>query len=244
MSSILVVRDFDDFSRVLQENGFETINCPTIKTVPLEDLSEFENVLNGLKNYDGIFLTSAIASEIFRCKLNEKALNYSGRVYVLGEKSYDVLRNEKMDLVFDKSHNRAIEMLEAIPIEMLENKRFLFVRGDKSLRVIPEYLRKFAAVEETIVYRTVNITIADEKRGEIAGKFSRNDINCACFFSPSGAESFIEQFGAPVLEETKIAVIGKTTADYFEKRDLRVVFISKSASAKDYAFELIKYLKN
>ncbi|MCU1288481.1 MAG: Uroporphyrinogen synthase [Acidobacteria bacterium] len=244
MSSVLVVREFDDFSRILMENGFEAINCPTIEVVALDNLSEFENLLNVLDGYDGIFLTSAAAADILRRKLIEKQINYSGRIFILGEKSYKILRNEKLNLFFDKSHNRIIELLETIPSELIENKRFLFIRGDRSLQVIPTFLRKSAEVDETIVYQTKNITIADGRRSEIADKLSRNEINCTCFFSPSGAESFIEQFGVKALRRTKIAVIGKTTASYFEKQNLPVDFISKNASADDYAFELIEYLKN
>lgn len=244
MKSLLVVREYDDFSRILRENGFEIINCPTIETVPLDDLSEFEYVLDRLVDYDGIFLTSAVAAEVFRQKLIEKSVNYSGQIYVLGEKSFSVLQNEKLDLVFDKTHNRAIEMLEAVPREMIVNKRFLFVRGDKSLRVIPDYLRKYAAVDEAIVYQTKSIKIAAEQRRQIVGKISRNEINCACFFSPSGAKNFIEQFSAEFLHQINIAAIGKTTAKFLEAQNIKVDFVSSMATAKDYARELIVYLKN
>ena len=37
MKPVLVVRKFDDFSRILAENDFPVINCPTIETVEPEN---------------------------------------------------------------------------------------------------------------------------------------------------------------------------------------------------------------
>ncbi len=46
MREILVVREFDNFSRILSESGLKVINCPTIEVAPLEDLSDFEAKLD------------------------------------------------------------------------------------------------------------------------------------------------------------------------------------------------------
>ena len=41
MKTILAIRKFDDFSRILAERDFEIINLPLIKTNVIEDLIEF-----------------------------------------------------------------------------------------------------------------------------------------------------------------------------------------------------------
>ncbi|MCY7344670.1 MAG: uroporphyrinogen-III synthase, partial [Pyrinomonadaceae bacterium] len=64
-----------------------------------------------------------------------------------------------------------------------------------------------------------------------------------CFFSPSAAASFIEQFGAEILHQTIIATIGKTTAEFFGERNLNVGFVSLKATAEDFAVALIEYLE-
>ena len=243
MREILVVREFDDFSRILLESGLKVINCQTIAVAPLEDLSEFEAKLDAIENYDGVFLTSANATEIFRMKLSAKNVNFHGKIYVLGQRSFDLLKSGTLNLVFDETVNTAQEMLESIQLGELKNKRFLFVRGEKSLPVVPEFLEKIAAVDEAVVYRSSRVKIDDDKIKEIETKSANGEIAAACFFSPSAAESFLQQFGTKVLHQIKCAVIGKTTAEFFKGRNLKVDFVAGKATAEDFAIELIEYLK-
>ncbi len=243
MKKILVVKESDKFSRILTENDFEVINLPLIETKPLEDLREFETKLKNIADCDGIFLTSKNAARVLADKLREKSINYSGKVYVLGKRGFEILKDANLDLVFDETANTAEEMLEEIAPEELKNKRLLFVRGEKSLRVVPEFLADFANVDEVIVYETRKIAVEINNKNEIRKQFEDSEIAAACFFSPSGAESFLEQFGAEILHQTVIATIGKTTAEFFERRNLQVDFVSPKASAEDFAAELVDYLK-
>jgi uroporphyrinogen-III synthase len=240
---ILVIRKFDEFSRILAEKGWEVINLPLIETKELEDLSDFQAKLEKLENYDGIFLTSRNAAQILAEKFREKKINFGGKVYVLGKRSFDILKTENLDLIFEKEANTAREFLGKIPSENLKNKLFLFIRGEKSLRVVPEFLGKIAAVDETIVYKTEIITAEADKIKSISEKIEKNEIVCACFFSPSAVESFLKQFGAKVLHQIRIATIGTTTAEFLEKRNLKVDFVSSKAAAEDFAAGLIYYFK-
>lgn len=243
MPSVLVVRESDDFSRIIFEAGFSVINCPAIETAPLEDLSDFERRLEALENYNGVFLTSSPAARIFREKLRERNVRYGGKIYVLGKRSFDLLKNERLDLFFDETANTASEMLTKIAREDLREKRFLFVRGEQSLRVVPDSLREIARLDEATVYRTAKVQVADAEKTELCEKFASGEIVGACFFSPSAAESFIEQFGAKVLHQTCIATIGKTTAEFFERQNLKVGFVSPKVTAEDFAVGLVDYLR-
>lgn len=239
---VLVVRKFDNFSRILTENSFAVINCPTIETVQREDLDDLgAKVFDG--NYDGIFLTSRAATEFFCREFFDKNIEFSGRIYVLGKSSFEMLRDKNPDVFFDAAANTAREMLEKIPPEELKNKRFLFIRGTKSLGAIRDFLTGKATLDEAIVYETRKIEIEISLKNEIAAKLNANEFAAVCFFSPSGAESFLERFGAENLHQTKIAAIGKTTAEYFTGRNLKTDFISSKANAEDFALELANYLK-
>lgn len=243
---ILVVREFDNFSRILCENDFEIINCQTIKTYVLEDLSDFENKLENINCFNGIFLTSRKATEIFRDESRERNINFHGKIYILGKRSFDLLKDENFDLFFDENANTARELLETIHIEDLKDKRFLFVRGEKSLRVVPEFLENIAKIDEIIVYRTEKFAIEIDKIKFINQKFETGDIDAACFFSPSAAESFLEQFGTEIFRkfhQTKIASIGRTTAEFFERRGLKADFVSGKTAAEDFAVGLIQFLE-
>jgi uroporphyrinogen-III synthase len=240
MTAILVVRKFDNFSRILMENGFSVINCPLIETVESENLEEVIAKISAA-TYDGIFLTSRAATEIAAREFFDKKNGFRGKVFVLGRSSFELLKDKDLDLFFDEKANTAREMLEAIPTEDLRQKRFLFIRGEKSLRVVPEFLKNIASLDEAIVYETRRIRITETQREEIRAK--SGEIVCACFFSPSGAESFLTQIGAQVLRHTKIATIGKTTADFFAGRNLSADLISSKSTAEDFAVELAEYLK-
>jgi len=242
MSAVLVVRKFDNFSRILEEKGFSALNCPTIETVSNENLHGLSAKISA-NDYDGIFLTSQTATEIACREIFCKNLNYSGKVYIFGKSSFELLKDRKLDLFFDEAANTAREMLKAIPPTELRDKRFLFIRGEKSLRAVPEFLERLATVDEAVVYKTLKLTIDDALKNEIETKLQRRGIAAACFFSPSGAESFLEQFGAESLRQTKIAAIGKTTAGFFARQNLKTDFIPSKANSEDFAKELIEYLE-
>ncbi|MGI9034406.1 MAG: uroporphyrinogen-III synthase [Pyrinomonadaceae bacterium] len=244
MKAILVIRKCDNFSRILAENNFEVINFPLIETRAFDDLSEFEAKLAKIENYDGIFLTSKNAARILAKKFREKNTKFGGKLYVLGKRGFKILQTQNLNLIFDKSVNTAREMLEKIAPTDLKNKHFLFVRGEKSLRFVPDFLEKSATLDEIAVYETRKIAIDVDKIKAVCEKFEKNEIAAACFFSSSAAESFIEQFGAEILHQTKLATIGKTTAEFFETRNLPVDFVSSKAAAEDFAVELIQYLQN
>jgi len=243
MTSVLVVRKFDNFSRILTAKGFSVLICPTIETVESENLRGLAAQI-AAKNYDGIFLTSPKASEIAAREIFCKNFRYHGKVYVLGKSSFERLRDKNLDLFFIETADTAREMLAAIPPEDLKNRRFLFMRGDKSLGTVRGFLEKYAALDETIVYETRQIRVAEALRKEIEADLKNGAIRAACFFSPSGAESFLKQFGKDALHRTKIAAIGTTTAEFFAGQDLKTDFTAPRATAEDFANGLAEYLRN
>lgn len=243
MTSVLVVRRFDAFSRILNENALSVINCPTIETAESENLHTLPAKISAT-HYDGIFLTSRKAAEIVWREVFCQNFTYRGKVYILGKSSFERLRNVNLDLFYDETANTAREMLEAIPPADLKDRRFLFIRGTKTLDTVRRFLEKRATVDEEIVYETRFTAVEETVKKAIEAKAQRGEIQAACFFSPSGAESFLKQFGSEVLRRTKLAAIGKTTADYFETQNLKVDFTPSKATAEDFANELMKYLKS
>ncbi|HEV8593888.1 MAG TPA: uroporphyrinogen-III synthase [Pyrinomonadaceae bacterium] len=243
MKEVLVVRGEDEFSRTLMASGFLVINCPVIRTEPLEDLSDLENAVSRLDAIDGVFITSAAAAEIFARYANERLTEYHGRVFVLGQRSFDILKNTAADIVFVETANTAGDMLDAIAADNnLGGKRFLFVRGERSMLTIPEQLNGLADLEEAVVYRTVEIAISDEQKKDVRKKAERGEIAMACFFSPSGVESFVEQFGVDTLRLTRLAAIGETTADMLRGLVLNVDVVAKRAKSEHFAVDVLGHL--
>jgi len=242
---ILVVREFDEFTRLLNKNGSEVINFPAIKTLPIEDGSELLKRIDSLKNYDGLFFTSPKAAEVFLQNFeNKKEGDFRGKVYILGKRTKILFENSNFEIAFRADVNTAEEFINSFGMREFAGRRFLFLRGDKSLRAIPELLNGRAIIDEVVVYQTVENSIDENSFSEIGDKIRGGEIKWICFFSPSGVESFIRKFGKTLLNNIKIAAIGTTTAKKTIENNLTVEFISSKANAEDFAFELIEYIKN
>ncbi|HEX8368175.1 MAG TPA: uroporphyrinogen-III synthase [Pyrinomonadaceae bacterium] len=237
---ILVVREFDKFSSRLKESGFEIINFPSLQTLPLEDLSNLDEKLETMEKYDGLFFTSPKAAEVFLQRNRKSA--FRGKVYALGNRTKLLFENTGFETVFRENANTAEELVNCFDKAEFAGKKFLFVRGDKSLRAIPGLLKNISEIDEIVVYRTVGNAFDESLLAEIGDQLRRGAVDWICFFSPSGIESFVKTFGEKSLSEIKIAAIGTTTAKKAAAEDLKVEFISPKASAEDFALGLIEYL--
>ena len=66
---VLVLRREDEFSHALIASGLSVINCPVIRTEPLEDMSKLRGVASRLDDFDGVFVTSVAAAEILATRV-------------------------------------------------------------------------------------------------------------------------------------------------------------------------------
>ncbi|MDQ3633743.1 MAG: uroporphyrinogen-III synthase [Acidobacteriota bacterium] len=236
--AVLVIREFGDFSETLIANGFEVINFPTIATSKIEDLSGLEKNIANIEKYDGIFFSSPKAAAVFLEKFDKK---YRGKIYILGNRLKTLFENKGFEIVYRESVNTAEEFINSFDKSEFVAKQFLFLKGDKSLRVIPEMLKEIAEIEETVIYKTIDFEIEKEFINKINQKFSRHEINFICFFSPSGVESFLNVFGGFEQNKIKIAAVGKTTAERIKESGLEANFIAQNA--KDFAFEFYSFFR-
>lgn len=243
MSEILVVREKDVFTETLIENGFSVVNFPTIKTEAVSDLSELESFIARIETFDGVFTTSSAATEIVLTKLIKTGKVFAGKFYVLGKRSADLLKKSGYEYFYSQEATTAEEFLKLIPEENLRNKKFLFARGNRSLRVVPETLCNQSEIVETVVYRTTEAETDAGKIVEIKEKLARGKFVAACFFSPSGVEEFLKKFENFSQNEIKIAAIGRTTARFVESQKLRVDLVAAKPTAKAFANELSDYLR-
>jgi uroporphyrinogen III methyltransferase/synthase len=240
--TILVIREFDKFSQILAKHGLEVINLPLIQTLPIENFDELDEKLLKLESYHGLFFTSPKAAQVFLPRFRKNGSVFRGNVYVLGRRTKSLFENTSLKLVFDENANTAEEFIKSFDENKFTGKKFLFVRGDRSLRSVPELLKNTAEIDEIIVYRTVENEIPVKFLAEIREKLHQRKIDWICFFSPSSVESFIGSFETKLLNSVKIAAIGTTTAEKAWQENLKADFVSPKANAEDFAVELIKNL--
>ncbi|HKX83885.1 MAG TPA: uroporphyrinogen-III synthase [Pyrinomonadaceae bacterium] len=237
--AVLVLRREDEFSRTLTASGLSVINCPVIRTEPSKDLSKLREVASRLDDFEGIFVTSAAAAQVLA---NAARLeDYRGRVFVLGRRSFDILKHSGAKVVFDEGASSSAAMIATISTEELCGKRFLFVSGERSMRTIPELVGAIADVQEIVVYRTVNKAVSESDKTSICDRALRGEIAIACFFSPSGVESFAKQFGVEILRRTKAAAIGETTAAALRATGRQVDLIGTGDI--EFASSVVQYLR-
>lgn len=238
---VLVIREDGRFSQTLRGSGFEVVELPLIRTEPWDDLSCLDEKLERLNQYDGLVFTSSVSAAIFLDRVGP-GRSYEGKVYVLGKRTAACFAGTGFRVVTAAEANTAEELIEAIGKDEFAGKKLLFVRGEKSLRTIPEMLSDVAEIDEAVVYKTVDVQPDPETKGVIENEIESGEIGWACFFSPSGVEAFAGLFRPG--RNLRIAVIGTTTAAAAEKASLMPEYISPRSAASEYAAGLAEYIKN
>ena len=242
--AILVTRPDDSFSQILRQNGFEVVNLELIRTVPVDDRAKLAKAVRRIGEYDGIFITSPVAAEIFVECLKSEGITYAGKVYVLGRRSCEVLTGNDMTVVFDESANTARELIESLgETEFAREKAALCSRRPEH-KDGPADAGRLATVDELVVYRTIESTPDSGLIDAVKDRISKNEIERVCFFSPSGVKGFIKIFGAEDITNIKGSAIGETTAASARELGINIEFISQRAAAEDFAAGLAAYLKS
>jgi uroporphyrinogen-III synthase len=239
---ILVIRSDDEFSSLLRDAGFEVVNLELIRTRPVDDLSDLRTKLATLSEYDGLFFTSPVAAEIFVSERDRKN-GFHGGVYALGRRAGNVLEAAGLNVKTGDAANTAEELLDAWDGPEFTGRKFLFVRGEKSIRTIPERLSGRATVDEVAVYTTESVDVNEPVLTNLKDRLANGEVNWVCFFSPSGVERFSEIFGE-VANSTFAATIGTTTADAARQSGFNVRYISPKSSAEDFARGLTEHIKS
>ncbi len=216
MTTVLITRPKADaiaFATALAQYGFGAEYFPTIDIVPLSNWA-----LPNLEGYDGLIFTSANAVHHFFTPFLSRmpkgfatlrAMNH----YAVGIKTHHALQEYGIDsaLYSDKGH--AADLADLLRQIGICGKRFLFVRGTRSLGTIPNAIQKHGGTcDELVVYETR--PFSSEASHDLCLLLSREDITWISFFSPSAVQAFFNLLPKDALPlRQHIAVIGSTTKD-------------------------------
>src|ERR1043166_1712721 len=147
--TVIVVRASDRFSQMLRDAGIEVINLGLVGTEVLDDLSEFENLISRLGEYDGVLFTSRVAARVY---VDYVEPTLKPTLYALGARATKVLVDAGFAVRTMPAANTAEQMLDAFGDNEFAGRKLLFVRGERSMRTIPEMLARLADVDEVAVY--------------------------------------------------------------------------------------------
>ena len=238
-ATIVVLREDCEFSRELRTHGHEVLNLALISTRPVADQTQLREVLAEVGRFHAIFITSQAAAKIVAGALAEREPVQLPTVYVLGGRAKKVLDDRGIAAVYRESANTASELLDGLGESGFVGKTILFLRGNRSLRTIPERLGNAAAVEEVVVYETIEVPLNDDD--EAIRKLRSRQVDWICFFSPSAVESYAER-GFPL--GIKAAAIGETTAARARSLGFSAGYVSERASAIEFARGLARHIES
>ena len=244
MPVVLVIREDGSFSSLLSESGCEVINLELTEIVSANDLNELNKALDNIRKYEGLFFTSPGAAAVFIHGLGDRRLELRGKIYVLGDRTRRLFADAGFDVAFSADVNTAHELVNSFERSEFAGKRLLFVRGDRSVRTIPDVLGKVATVDEVVAYKSVEKRPGDATVKTLQGRFRDHQIDWICFFSPAGVDRFRNIFGPDYVSLPKTAVIGTTTAKRAGEVGIRVDLVSRRATAREFAEALLAQIKN
>ncbi len=229
---ILVTRaraQASEFADLLEANGAEVIQFPTIKIQPIARVD-----IPFPDKYDWVIFTSVNAVEIFYERLRENgkdARAFGGcSVCAVGAKTVEALNRIGIHPDFVPSHSRG----SAIAAEIWEvnGKKILLPRAKIATADLPNGLRERGAhIDDVPLYDTVKV--ASENRDEIKADLLNGSIDLVTFTSSSTVTNFLEMFPAHaptvLLANVTVAVIGPTTQKTVEKCGVHVDVVAKEA---------------
>lgn len=219
---------------LLEDLGAETIEAPTIRIVPPEDLRPLDEACEHAGSYDWIVFTSVNGVDSFMRRLlsgPRDVRDLKGvRLCAIGPATAERLERHgiKVDLV--PTEYRTEGVLAALRESGdLTGRRILLARADIAREVLADELRRSGAqVTEVVAYRNVP---AENQDGEpdIYRMLLDRKIDVVTFTSASTVRNFARILGAEqaadLLKSTAVACIGPVTAEAAELFNIRTTIL-------------------
>jgi uroporphyrinogen-III synthase len=185
----------------------------------------------GAGDYAGLIITSQNAVAHLQSLLNEAwpqtgpmvSTSASAPVFAVGQKTADALAALGLEaLTPERSTGEALLALAAATVRPLRGARFLFPRAkDGRLAIIAGLRDAGAEVDALTLYTTHKLL-----DGPCLPPTIR--IDWVTFMSPSAVEAFVER--TDLMEWTRVACIGPTTAERAHELGLPVDVVSETQS--------------
>ena len=232
---ILVTRaraQASEFADLLEANGAEVIQFPTIKIQPIEGVD-----VPSPNEYDWVIFTSVNAVEIFYERLREHRKDArafgTSKICAVGAKTVETLNRIGIQPNFIPSNARGSAI--AVEIGDVDEKKILLPRAKVATADLPDALRqKGAFIDDVPLYDTVRV--AGENRESIESELLNGSIDFVTFTSSSTVTNFLEMFPAHaptvLLANVKVAVIGPTTRKTAQRHGVQVDVVAKEASVE------------
>jgi len=227
---IVVTRPGDDprLRVLLEADGAEVLECPTIRIVEPADYGPLDTALRALRDYAWVVFTSrngvaAVFRRLAALRIPRAALG-DRRLAVIGPGTAEALREGGLRADVSPAEFRAEALVAALARRDLRGVRVLIPRAAVARDVLPEGLRALGAVADVVpAYRTEAAGPAGSLESAIRTAAER--IDAVTFTSPSTVRQFLRLAGPNarhLLERALVVCIGPVTAATARESGLRV----------------------
>ena len=231
------------FAELLEANGAEVIQFPTIKIQPIERVD-----VPSPDTYDWVIFTSVNAVEIFYKRLRENGRDvraFGGtKICAVGPKTLEALNDIGIQPDFVPTHSRGSAI--AAEMESVSGKKILLPRAKIATADLPNDLReRGAGVDDVALYDTVKVASDSNKRqDEIEADLLNGKIDLVTFTSSSTVTNFVEVFPGytpeALLTDVQVAVIGPETQKTAMEYGVQVDIVAKEASVENLAEAIVE----
>lgn len=226
---ILVTRTREQagfLTQLLEEQGAEVIEIPTLEIVKLPLKSSGKKILKNLSFYDWLILTSANAVEILIAHLTRSKLsvrNLTGvKIACIGEATAGVMKKYglKADLVPKDHQQEGLVRAFGKIGKQLKGKHVLFARAKEGRNLLEAALKKQGA--RVTLWPLYETRIPPRAKRSLRNLFlKKGGVDWLTFASSSTVDHFFETFTPAqrkkYLKDLSIGVVGPVTGQNVRK---------------------------
>ncbi len=247
---LLTREDNSAVSKILAENGVETLSLPLIRVNLQAELEELKEIFSEMGRYDWLTFSSVNGVRgFFREFLKHfddiRSLGFA-RIACVGEATASELKKYylRADVIPEISTGEAMAKA-IIDYESIENLKVLCVVGNLASNELFDGLEKGNAIVDSIeVYKTDLVEIG--KEDEVVSDFRENGADVVVFSSSSAVESFAKNAENLSLSKSatkpKIVSIGSKTSLAIKKFGMKVAAEAKNPTPQAVADAVISVI--
>jgi uroporphyrinogen-III synthase len=249
--TILITRQPEqagEFVAEVEKRGGRAVLFSMIEIADPDSWTECDGALEHIDSYDGLIFTSTNAVNRFfqRCTLKdvEPATFRACDIYAVGEKTKGEIERRGLQVRLVPDTFSSASLAKGFTRGAVNQKRFLFPRGNLSRDDIIVRLRGLgAAVDSVVVYNTV---AANESGVDSIWKLLvEGQIDVVTLASPSAVLNFAKMFSAEKIRQleglVKIAAIGPTTAEAAQGIGLKVDIVATQSTVAGFVEAIAAY---
>lgn len=237
-----------ELTKLLEEQGSEVIEFPTIEIVPPASWEEMDRSINNLSTYDWIIFTSANGVLFFfeRLKKNGKDVReLKGiKIATIGEQTANAVQNIGLNVNMIPDEFRAEGLIEVFKKMDVRGKRLLIPRAKEAREVLPQELQKMGAEVHVVTAYETKIP-APGKTEELKEMLKRGEIDVVTFASSSTVRNFLSALGSDkkLLLSSTAACIGPITAETLREAGINPEIVCKKYTTEELVREIVSYFQ-